>query len=71
MKPYPTLQVDFCGLVGGVVLEFYFKSQFGLGLDLGLIVFSTILPLTIYMFTLFPLLSFFFSFIWYFENYFG
>ena len=60
MKPNPTLQVDFCGLVGGVVLEFYFKSQFGLGLDLGLIVFSTILPLTIYMFTLFPLLSFFF-----------
>ena len=43
MKPNPTLQVDFCGLVGGVVLEFYFKSQFGLGLDLGLIVFSTIL----------------------------
>ena len=39
----PTLQVDFYELVGGDVLEFYFRSWSRLGLDFGLIVFSTIL----------------------------
>ena len=39
----PTLQVDFYELVGGDVLEFFFRSRSRLGLDFGLIVFSTIL----------------------------